>query len=88
MTKIKYSESARCPKCGGMIAYDARMTHRLPIGFGFHPGSARFQIDFAESKGWRGECMQCRELVFAITKTRHVAKYPRRLNRQLQAAAA
>lgn len=28
MSTIKYSDSAKCPKCGGLLIYDARMTER------------------------------------------------------------
>jgi ribosomal protein S27AE len=88
MRTIKYSDSATCPKCGGVLFYDAKMKQRLPVGFGFAPGSARFQVDYAESTGWRGECMDCGEKVFAVVSSKHRTKYPRAINRKLQAAQA
>ena len=88
MNTIKFRDSAKCPACGGMLAYDASMTQRLPIGLGFAPNSARFQIDVLERKGWRGECMNCYAPVFAIVSAKHVTRYPRSINRKIQAAQA
>jgi transcription initiation factor IIE alpha subunit len=83
MRKIKYSDKAKCPKCGGMLSYDATITEKLPLGFGFAPGSSKFQVDILVSKGWRGECMECGEKVFAVESQRHVTRHPRNINRKI-----
>lgn len=87
MNSIKYNGGrARCPKCKGMLTYDARMRQRLPVGFGFAPGSARFQVDFVEQVGFRGECMDCGGQVFAVKSVRHGKRFPSSVNRKLGAA--
>lgn len=78
---------AVCPKCGGMLAYDASVKDRLPLGFGFG-ASGKFQIDCIERKGWRGECMECGGKVFAVVSQKHVTKIPRSVNRKLMEARA
>lgn len=86
MTTIKYNNGkAVCPKCGGMLAYDARMTDKLPLGFGFVV--VRFQIDWVVRKGWRGECMKCNEQVFAVQSRKHAVSYPKGVNAKIKAAA-
>lgn len=89
MTTIKFSNEAKCPKCKtGLIMYDGAMTQKLPLGLGFAPGGFKFQVDFAISKGFAGECMECSEKIFAVKSTRHAVKYPSKINRQLSAMAA
>jgi len=88
MKMIKYSDSAKCPKCGGMLAYDATMRQRLPMGFGFAPGSGRFQVDSILMTGFRGECMECEQQVFAVKSQRQVRTFPKSINAKLQKAAA
>ncbi len=85
MTTIKFSNDAKCPHCGGMLSYDARMSDKLPLGFGFAPGSASFQVDMIERKGWRGECMECLKQFFAVQSQRHATKRPASINRKLAA---
>ena len=89
MTTIKFSNEAKCPKCKtGTLAYDARMTEKLPLGFGFAPGSIKFQIDYVIRKGFRGECMECGEKFFAVQSTRSTTRQPASINRKLAAMAA
>lgn len=85
MNTIKYSENAACPKCGGLLCYDATLKDRLPLGFGFAPGSTRFRVDYLERTGFRGECMQCGEKVFAVKSQRATHKHPPKINRKLAA---
>ena len=86
---IEYNKGkVTCPKCGGMLSYDASMKDRLPMGFGFAPGSATFRVDYIERKGWRGECMECGEKVFAVVSSKAGVKYPVSINRKITAAAA
>ena len=88
MKTIPYQNGkAVCPKCGGMLFYDARITQKLPLGLGFMPGSSKFQVDFAISKGWRGEC-ECGQVVFAIVSARRAVKYPAGINRKLALAGS
>lgn len=75
MTTIRFNNSAKCHKCKGLIAYDAKGTRKLPIGLGFV--TTRFQIDFVKQTGWLGECMSCGEKVFAVTSNKHVTTYPK-----------
>lgn len=88
MQTMKFSNSAVCPKCGGMLSYEAAITDKLPLGLGFAPDSSRFQIDILVRKGWRGQCMDCHAVVFAVKSSRHVTKYPQRINRKIRAAQA
>ena len=84
---VRYNaDTAKCPKCGGMLAYDARLTQKLPLGFGFAPGSGRFQVDVLIRKGWRGECMDCGEKVFAVQSERQATRFPSGINRKLKLA--
>ena len=80
---IKFTNEARCP-CGGMIAYGATFTKRLPLGFGF--AGTKFQIDVAEIKGFIGECMDCDQKFEAEKTRRLVTKFPRGINAKLAQA--
>lgn len=84
MNAIPYNnDKARCPKCGGMLAYDARMTEKLPLGFGFN-AAGKFQIDYILRTGFRGECMECGTQIFAVQKERQGSREPRAINRKLR----
>jgi len=84
---VKYAnDTARCPKCRGMLAYDGTFRDRLPLGFGFAPGSSRFRVDCVERKGFTGECMECGTKVLAVKSRRHVTRTPRGINNKLAAA--
>lgn len=85
MIQVKYNnDKARCPKCKGMLAYDASMTQKLPTGFGFAPGGNKFQVDTIVQKGWRGQCMECETVVFAVKSQRHVTTFPKSINKKLK----
>jgi hypothetical protein len=88
MKSIPYiGGKAVCPDCGkDALSYDARMTQKLPLGFG-DDGKGRFVVDLAISKGFRGECMECRCVVFAVQSTRRGSKYPTVINRKLREMA-
>lgn len=81
---IHFTESARCPKCGGMLAYDGSYTRSLPLGFGFV--GTKFQIDVVKERGWSGECMNCLQKVLAWTSRRAAVKYPKAINSQIAVA--
>lgn len=85
---VKYKDKdCRCDKCNGGAMIDGEMTVRLPVGFGFAPGVAKFQVDSLQYKGWHGQCMECgRELLFWKSR-RHVTKFPRGVNRRIRQAA-
>ena len=88
MVHVKYNnDKARCPKCQGMLCYDASMTQKLPIGFGFASDGNKFQMDCIIRKGWRGQCMNCEEVVFAVKSERHVTTFPKSINKKLKLAA-
>ncbi len=75
MTTVKYNGGkARC-KCGGDYTYDATITDKLPMGFGFVNG--RFQIDAIKRTGFRGQCLECDTVVFAVKSQRHVVSFPK-----------
>lgn len=88
MTTIKYTQEAKCPKCKGILAYDATMRQKLPLGLGFAPNSTRFQVDMIERTGWRGECMNCQHQVFAVVREKKITRYPRSINSKIKAASA
>lgn len=75
---------AVCPKCKGMLSYDARMKERLPLGFGFTPASHKFQVDCLVRSGFRGECMECGTVVFAVKSQRHSTSFPKSINQKLK----
>lgn len=84
MTSIDYQHGkAACPKCGGMLAYDASVKDRLPLGFGFG-ATGQFQVDYVERQGWRGECMECGGKVFAVASRRTITRLPKSINRKLR----
>ena len=86
MKSVEYNNGkAVCPKCGGELSYDARITDKLPMGFGFGQGS-KFQIDYVVRRGWRGECMDCYETVFAVVSRHNATKFPAIINRKIEAA--
>ena len=84
MTSIPYNnDKARC-KCGGQLCYDARLTQKLPLGFGFVGG--RFQVDFIVKKGWRGQCMECGKKYFAVVSSSQQRRVPKSINRKIKLA--
>lgn len=84
MTTVKYQNGkVHCPKCGGMIAYDATMTDKLPMGMGFN-GMGKFKIDFVIRKGFRGECMDCYHKVFAVKSITISSKCPKSINEKIK----
>jgi len=85
MKTVDYNKgNAVCPKCKGMLSYDATMTDKLPLGFGFVPNSHKFQVDCIIRKGFRGECMECQTVVFAVKSQRHSTSFPKSINRKLK----
>ena len=88
MILVKYNKvtkDIKC-KCGGDVWVGGTATYRLPLGFGFHPGSNKFAIDSVQFKGWHGECEKCKKEVLAYTSRRVVTRTPRKLNRKIAAA--
>ena len=85
--RIKYMNGEEvCPKCGGMVCYDATFQQKLPLGFGFAPGETSFRVDSILEKGFRGQCMECGQRVDAIKSRRHVTNRPRSINRKINNA--
>lgn len=83
---IKYSPDARC-KCGGVVFYDGTFKQNLPEGFGFAPGSTRFQVDSIRIKGHYGFCDACGSKVLAWTSRRRVKTFPRSINKKIKIRA-
>ena len=85
---IKYtSKDCRC-ECGGPAAIEGTCSVRMPIGFGFAPGSSSFQVDCITYSGWLGQCMDCAQRILFWKSKRHSTRHPRNINRKLAAARA
>ena len=76
-------KEVRCA-CGGQCMVDAEGTYRVPIGFGCRGG--HFVIDSKMWHGYFGECLKCRQRVFAPEgKAKLVTRKPRIINQRLHA---
>ena len=77
-----------CPKCKnkGEVFTDGSMTLKLPAGFGFLPGDAKFSVAVITYKGWIGECSNCRKEVFNWVSRKGGNEYPKSINKKLDKA--
>lgn len=64
--------TVRHKKCGGQVAVEGTVRHRMPLGFGFV--GAKFGVDVVERKGWVGFCLECRANGAFFTPQRGRAK--------------
>lgn len=76
----------RCNKCGGQFSAGGVQTRRLPLGFGFAPGSDKFQVDYIEIKSYIGFCWKCGDESPVEFSRRHVTRKPRSINRKIAQA--
>ena len=78
----------RCNKCGGQFSSGGIERRRLPLGFGFAPGSDKFQVDFIEIKSYIGFCMSCGDETPVEFSRRRGSRKPAGINRKIARAAA
>lgn len=79
------SKDCRCP-CGGEAMIEGTGSVRIPTGFGFAPGSIKFQVDAIRYSGFMGTCMKCgKRLLFWKTRSKTI-RFPRNINNKIKAA--
>lgn len=57
--KARMDGKAIICQCGGQVSPDAQIKRRLPLGFGFMPGDARFSMAYRQERkpsAYQGYC--------------------------------